>query len=100
MLGKLIGLIVTAILLILGLMFSVVVLVVVSVVGLGVLVYIWWKTRDLRKAMKEHVAAAQATAGMSVDGRVIEGESVRVEEGVPAKQALQIVESQEKRAES
>ena len=82
MLGKLIGLIVTAILLILGLMFSVVVLVVVSVVGLGVLVYIWWKTRDLRKAMKEHVAAAQATAGMSVDGRVIEGESVRVEEGV------------------
>jgi len=99
MLGKLIGVIATAILLILGLMFSVVVLTVVSVIGLVAFTYFWWKTRELRKAMKEHAAAVQQAAGMAVDGAVIEGESVRVEEGVPARRVLQIVKAQEKSAE-
>lgn len=96
MLGKLIGVIATAILLILGLMFSVVVLAVVSVIGLVAFAYFWWKTRELRKAMKEHAAAAQTADGTTVDGSIIEGEAVRVDEGAPARKTLQLLEVQQK----
>ena len=59
-----------AILLILGFLFSVVVLAVIAVLGLAVWGYLWWKTRKLRRTMQEHVP----------DGRVIDGEAVVVEE--------------------
>ena len=59
-----------AILLVLGLMFSVVLLAVIFVVGLTAFGYFWWKTRELRKAMRERPE----------NGQVIDGEAVVVEE--------------------
>ncbi len=45
-------------LLILGLTFSVVVFAVVAVAGLGAWAYIWWKTRKVRRAIREQQQAA------------------------------------------
>lgn len=73
-LGKLVALIVGAGLLVLGFMFSLVILAIVAVAGIAVFGWFWWKTRDLRKALRE-----QATHDMRA-GEVIEGEAVVVEE--------------------
>lgn len=68
---------------------------VVLTVGAIVWAYLWWNTRDLRKAMREHMQARAADGGMHSDtpqpgpadarGVIIEGEVVReaevVEEG-------------------
>jgi hypothetical protein len=59
-----------AILLILGFMFSLVILAVGALLGLGVWGYLWWKTRKLRRTMREQAAG----------GQVIEGESAVIEE--------------------
>jgi uncharacterized membrane protein len=74
LLGKLIGFVIMVVMLVLGLMFSMVLLVVVLAIGAIAFGYFWWKTRALRKAMKEHVAQA------SSDGQVFEGEAVIIEE--------------------
>jgi hypothetical protein len=70
----LIGIVGMTVLLALGLMFSVVLLAVAFVVGLGAFGYFWWRTRTLRAAMKSHAASA------GTDGQVFEGEAVIVEE--------------------
>jgi hypothetical protein len=59
-----------AILLILGFMFSVVVLAVIAVLGLAGWGYLWWKTRKFRRAMQEQAP----------DGEVIDGEAIVVAE--------------------
>jgi len=71
--------------LVLGLMFSAVFFVVLAVAGLILWGYFWWKTRALRKQIREQMAAAQASQGFAKPtpdpasgGDVIEGESVRV----------------------
>ena len=74
LLGKLFALVIGAILLVLGFMFSVVLLAVVAVAGLGAWGYFWWKTRALRKAMREH------RPGGDECGHVIDGEAIVVEE--------------------
>ncbi len=77
LLSKLLALIVGATLLILGFMFSVVVLAVVAVLGVIGFGYFWWKTRALRKAMRERPPTAVFDEGqIIIDGeaRVIEGE--------------------------
>lgn len=74
--GKVFALIVGAILLVLGFMFSVVLLVVLAVVGLTFGAWFFWKTRHLRKAMREAGPMGRPPA----DGVVIEGEAVIVEE--------------------
>lgn len=89
--GKLIGIAGMAVMLLLGLMFSMVLLAVVLVFGAGAFGYFWWKTRDVRKQMKEQ-AAMQAT---SRDGVVIEGESVIVEDGGRTGEVLLKVETRE-----
>ena len=70
----------------LALTFSVLFFAVVVAVGLVVGGYFWWKTRDLRKVMREAQAQAQAQARARgatqpgtrpADGMVIEGEVVR-----------------------
>lgn len=58
------------ILLVVGLMFSLVLLAVLAVAGLVGLGWFWWKTRALRKTMKQRPA----------DGHVIEGEAIVVED--------------------
>lgn len=67
--AKLLTLLTSVILLIVGLTFSVLFLAVVVAVGLVVWGYVWWKTRELRKAMRERPA----------DGHVVEGEVIVVD---------------------
>lgn len=66
-LTKLLTIVTGAFLLVVGLMFSLVVFAVAAVLASVVLAYLWWKTRDLRRQMREHPRG----------GRVIDGESVR-----------------------
>lgn len=73
-LAKFFALVLGTLLLVLGLMFSVVLLAVVAVLGLGAWGYFWWKTRALRQAMREQ---AERTGN---GGTIIEGEAVVVEE--------------------
>jgi hypothetical protein len=75
-LGKALAFVTGAILLALGFMFSIVLVAVVAVVGLAVGAWFFWKTRHLRKAMRE--AGAMRTP--APDGNVIEGEAIVVEE--------------------
>jgi hypothetical protein len=82
-LGKLLALLVGAMLLVLGFMFSVVILAAVVVVGLAAFGWFWWKTRELRKVLREQAEAqaAQAAYGPApADGEIIEGEAIVVEE--------------------
>jgi UPF0716 family protein affecting phage T7 exclusion len=76
LLGKLLALVAGAILLILGFMFSLVLLAVFLAVALALGTWFFWKTRHVRKAMRES-AAMQDPPG---SGNVIEGEVVIVEE--------------------
>lgn len=66
---KLLTLLASVILLIVGFTFSVLFLAVVAAAGLVVWGYFWWKTRELRKVMRERPAG----------GHVVEGEAVVVE---------------------
>ena len=61
-----------AVALILGLMFSLVLIAVVVMLGLVAWGYLWWKRRQLRRAVGQRPAAG---------GQVIDGEAVVVEEG-------------------
>ncbi len=70
MFRNLFALLAGAVLLILGFMFSVLVLAVVAVLGLAAWGYLRWKTRKFRRAMQEQ----------SPDGQVIDGEAIVVEE--------------------
>jgi uncharacterized membrane protein len=74
--GKLLALVAGTILLVLAFMFSLVLLAVFLAVGLMLGTWFFWKTRHVRKAMRE----AAAARGPSADGNVIEGEVVIVEE--------------------
>ncbi len=77
-LGKAIALILGAILLVLGFVFSLVLIAIIAVAGLAAFGYFWWKTRELRKVMREQPPG----------GRVIDGEVVVVEEYVETGQEV------------
>ena len=74
MLKNLLGLLTGASLLILGFMFSVVILSVIAVIGLGFWGYFWWKTRALRRGMQANMPRQES------DGQIIDGEAIVVEE--------------------
>lgn len=96
LLGKLITAIVGAVLLVLGFMFSIVLIAIVVAVGLGVWAWFWWKTRKLRQQIREH--AANSPHSSHVDGDVIEGEAVIVEEEVTRPNANRLPESPDRRS--
>lgn len=75
-LGQIFALVAGVILLVLGFMFSLVLLAVFVAVGLTLGIWFFWKTRHLRKAMRE----AGPMRNPPADGDVIEGEAVIVEE--------------------
>ncbi len=52
-------------------MLSLIVLAVVAAVALAGGIYLWWRTRELRRQLREHARARPA------GGRVIDGEVVR-----------------------
>lgn len=76
LLGQILALVAAVVLLVLGFMFSVVLLAVFVVIGLTVGAWFFWKTRHMRKAMREAGATRQAPT----EGNVIEGEVIIVEE--------------------
>ena len=59
-----------AVLLVAAFTFSLLVLAILATVGVLVWGYLWWKTRELRKQMREQ----------PLGGRVIEGEAIREDE--------------------
>lgn len=78
-LGKLLAVVGGAILLAVGVLFSLVVLAVIAVAGLAAWAYFRWKTRKLRQAMRE-----QASYGQVIDGEAIvinEFEADKIKEG-------------------
>jgi len=66
-----------------ALMFSVVVIAVITVIGTIAWGYLWWKTRDLRKQMRDLSSRSAMMEEKMVNneisqGEVIEGEVIRV----------------------
>ena len=59
-----------AVLLVAAFTFSLLVLAILAIVGVLVWGYLWWKTRDLRRQIREQPPG----------GRVIEGEAIREDE--------------------
>lgn len=78
-LHKLAAFVVTAIAVVLGLMFSLVLLVGIAIIGVVALVYVWWQTRDLRKQVREQQDGTLFREEV-MKGEVIEGEVIRVTE--------------------
>jgi hypothetical protein len=70
LLRKLVAAVAGTLILVGAFMLSVVVLAVVAAVGLAGGAYLWWRTRELRKRLREH-ARAQAAGGRVIDGEVI-----------------------------
>ena len=66
-LASVVACVTTAIAIVVGAMFSIVVMSVVLLIALVVFGYVWWKTRDLRRVLRERPPG----------GRIIEGEVVR-----------------------
>lgn len=82
---KILAFIFTSMLVLLALTFSAVLVVVVLVVGALAWAYLWWKTRTLRKQMKEFAPRMDRTRAYDAKqeevqqgGVVIEGEVTRV----------------------
>ncbi len=92
--GRLFAMLGGVVLLVLGLMFSAVVIVVAVAIGLLVWGWIWWKTRALRRQMDEQMQMHQRAGGAMhsppgdgapASGRVIEGEVIRTDDaGAPS----------------
>lgn len=85
LLRKTVAFILTLALAVLVLMFSAVLLAVIALVGTLAGGYLWWKTREMRKQMREF--SARNRRGEEVEGEVFEGEVVSVE--VPANRKIQ-----------
>ncbi|WP_374337012.1 hypothetical protein [Methyloversatilis sp.] len=78
--GKLFAIIAAGGLLVLGLMFSVVIVAVAAVGGVLFWGWMWWRTRDLRRRMRDQMDNPMHTPFGDVPasgGRVIEGEVIR-----------------------
>lgn len=76
LLRKVAAFIVTAVLIGLVLMFSVLLFAVILIVGTMAWGYLWWKTRDLRKQMRQYPVGDGVIEG-EVIREVIEGEVIR-----------------------
>ncbi len=78
LLRKLVALIVTVALVGLVLMFSAVLLVIIVIVGTIAWAYLWWKTRELRKQLRDFHSRAVQQEEKPSDEKVFEGEVIRV----------------------
>lgn len=82
--SRIIALIATIALVVVGLMFSAVLLVFIATAGLIAFGYIWWKTRAVRRQIREHKRAMAGAANdadvfknEAFEGEIIEGEVIR-----------------------
>jgi hypothetical protein len=85
LLRKLVAFVATTALIGLGLMFSAVLFAIILIVGATAGAYLWWKTRELRKLMRNFLPRSvsmdeQIVEGEVIKGEVIEGEVIRVVE--------------------
>jgi hypothetical protein len=78
LLRKVAGFVVTAALIGLVLMLSALLVIVILTAGAMTWGYLWWKTRDLRKQMRQHPSVDGMNDGEVIRGKVIEGEVIRV----------------------
>lgn len=74
---RLLAFVSTAALIVLGMMFSAVLLVFIAGGGLIAFVYLWWKTRAVRRQMREYAVDNAASDAPEFKGEIIEGEVVR-----------------------
>ena len=87
--GTLLALVTGTALLMLGFMFSLLVLAVVAIAGVLGFGYLWWKTRALRRQINEQMQQHQAQHSQysqtdsSAEGVIIEGEVIREEHKLP-----------------
>jgi len=79
LLSKLAAMVVTLVLLGLALVFSVVVLTVVLAAGAIVLGYFWWRTRELRKQLRDHPPGGTVIEGEVIQSEIISGEVIEGE---------------------
>jgi len=85
LLQKVVTFVITTVLVILALTFSVVLVGIVMVVGVLAWSYLWWKTRELRKRMRDFAPRAERTREHdpirteAMGGEVVEGEVTRVD---------------------
>lgn len=77
LLRKVAALAATLVLLGLALVFSVLVLAVVLTAGAIALGYLWWRTRELRKQLRDHPPGGAVIEGEVIEGEVIEREVIR-----------------------
>ena len=78
--ARVLAIIGTLVLIVLGVMFSVVALAVVAVGGLALWGWFWWKTRAARRDLRRQPPAPESPSAASGNGNVIDGEAVRVSE--------------------
>ena len=71
-------------LLVAGFFFSLIVIAVLLSVGAIGGTYLWWKTRTLRREMRERLQAAQQRMNPDQGGVIVEGEVVREERHPPS----------------
>ncbi len=78
--GKLLALSITAALLILGMMFSAVLLLLILTGGTLAFIWLWWKTRALRRLMREQMSSQTMSNSEEAQtlgkGEIIEGEVI------------------------
>ncbi|MGH8619795.1 MAG: hypothetical protein ACREUW_19060 [Burkholderiales bacterium] len=83
LLTRIVGFVAGVALLVAGFMFSLALFGALIIIGLGVWVWFWWKTRALRRHLREQMEAqgGGTMSGMRDDlppgGRIIEGEVIR-----------------------
>lgn len=90
LLGTVLAMLAGTVLLVLGFTFSLLILAAAAVIGVLGFGYLWWKTRALRKHMREqmdyqtqHGPAPPPIDGNASDGDIIEGEVIREERETP-----------------
>lgn len=66
----------------LALIFSVLLIAVILIVGATAGGYLWWKTRNLRRQMREFSSGGSVMDGEAISDEVIEGEVIRVADTV------------------
>ena len=84
--GTLLALITGTALLVLGFMFSLLILAAVAVVGLLGYGYLWWKTRALRRQINERMQRQMQhpqSDGAGTEGIIVEGEVIQEEHKLP-----------------
>ena len=79
-LRKIAGVVVTIVVAIIALMFSAVFFTVIAVLGLIAWAYLWWKTREVRKQMRDLAEQSQSVMReqSASNDEVFEGEVIRV----------------------